>query len=474
MKKYLFLIVLFHLYCILPAQEKGQYNNTRMNGYRSIWFDLGQESEYGLKNTGGFGTYTAKHRPLAIYAPEVDKTFFVYGGTIDKDECYLLCMIGCYDHKTGLVCKPTVVYDKQGVIDPHDNPSMLIDKEGLIWVYIAGRANTRPGFVYRSVNPYDCSEFESTSYEEIMAYPQPWYVEGKGHFLFFTRYDGVRQSFFKTSPDGIHWSEYRQIASIIPKGDTKSGHYQITGQHGNKLVTTFNRHLNGDCDTRTNLYYLQTTDFGETWTLADGTVMALPVVDKDSPCRVVEVESKGQNLYIKDVAFDGNGNPVVLYLTSYGHQPGPEQGPREWFVAHWTGKEWVTHFITRSSANYDTGSIYLEDNLWRVIAPLADGPQRWGTGGEIESWISKDSGKTWNKEFVYTSDSPRNHGYVRSPVHRKDPFYAFWADGNTERLSISYLYFGDSKGNVYRLPYHMTEEWEKPEKMNYVKNLIIQ
>ncbi len=169
MNKILFFTMLVNISCLTLAQEKGEYSNCKINGYRSIWFGMGQESEYGFKNTGGFGTWTAKHRPLAIYAPKVDKTFFVYGGTIDKEERYLFCMIGCYDHKTGMVCKPTVVYDKQGVDDPHDNSSMLIDKDGYIWVYVAGRGNIRPGFICRSVKPYDCSIFESTSYKEIMA-----------------------------------------------------------------------------------------------------------------------------------------------------------------------------------------------------------------------------------------------------------------------------------------------------------------
>src|SRR5690625_7842004 len=48
-------------------------------GYQGIWFTLGQFSEYGDKYSGGLGTYTANHIPLAIYAEEVDKTFFVYG-----------------------------------------------------------------------------------------------------------------------------------------------------------------------------------------------------------------------------------------------------------------------------------------------------------------------------------------------------------------------------------------------------------
>ena len=455
-----------------PAPKPGVLNNTKVDGFRPIWFDLGQKSEYGSKYNGAFGTYTMKHRPLAIYSPVVDKTFFVFGGTTSAEERHLLCMISCYDHKTGLVQKPTVVYDKGPVSDPHDNPALLIDPEGYLWVYVAGRGNHRIGFRYRSVKPYDISQFEDKG-GSIMAYPQPYYVEGKGHFLFETRYDGVRRLFFQTSPDGEHWTDYRQIASIMDKsaGEKKSGHYQITGKFGNKLVTAFNRHLNGDCDTRTNIYFLQTTDFGEHWTLVDGTPIEIPITDKDSPCKILDVEHLHQNCYIKDVNFDPDGNPVILYVVSNGHQPGPKHGPREWYTAHWTGKKWDFRFLTRSTNNYDSGSIWVDGKTWTVIAPTGPGPQRWGQGGEIEAWVSRNNGKSWKKTIQYTANSPMNHSYVRRPVDCKDPFWCFWADGNTDVFSISRFYFADSKGNVYRLPYKIApeEEWVKPELVEFDK-----
>lgn len=122
----------------LSAQDE-LLTGKKIDGYKGIWFTLGQFSEYGDKYSGGLGTYTAKHIPLAIYAPEVRKTFFVYGGTKSKDEKYLLCMIGSYDHKTKKVSKPVVVHDKEGVDDPHDNPSLAIDDKGYVWVFVSGR-----------------------------------------------------------------------------------------------------------------------------------------------------------------------------------------------------------------------------------------------------------------------------------------------------------------------------------------------
>src|SRR5205814_9767927 len=91
-----------------------------VDGYRGIWFSLGQKSEFGDKYSGGLATYTANHVPIAVYSKSANKTFFVYGGTI-KGERHLLIMASYYDHATNRVPRPTIVHDKQGVTDPHDN-----------------------------------------------------------------------------------------------------------------------------------------------------------------------------------------------------------------------------------------------------------------------------------------------------------------------------------------------------------------
>ena len=62
-------------------QAAESWSGRNIPGYRGIWFDLGQRSTHGSKYSGGLGTYTAKHCPLAIHAKAVNRTFFVYGGT---------------------------------------------------------------------------------------------------------------------------------------------------------------------------------------------------------------------------------------------------------------------------------------------------------------------------------------------------------------------------------------------------------
>ena len=165
--------------------------SAKVDGYHGIWFTLGQFSDYGDKYSGGLGTYTAKHVPLAVYTPEVNKTFFVYGGAKDRQR-HLLAMAAYYDHAHHVVPRPTIVHDKGGVDDPHDNPSIAIDGRGHVWIFVSGRGRSRPGFKYRSIEPYSVEAFEQVT-EEEMTYPQPWWVEGNGFLHLFTKYTGVRE-----------------------------------------------------------------------------------------------------------------------------------------------------------------------------------------------------------------------------------------------------------------------------------------
>jgi hypothetical protein len=236
----LFILIFFLFSLALFSQ------NPTTDGYKGIWFTLGQFSEYGDKYSGGLGTYTADHIPIAFYAPEVKKTFFVYGGTTAAGEKHLLIMISCYDHKTKMVPKPVIVYDKKGIDDSHDNAALSIDSEGYIWVFVSGRSRSRPGFIFKSRTPWNIESFDMIK-EGEMTYPQPWWVEGKGFLYLLTKYTKGRELYWTTSEDGEKWSEDHKLAGM-------GGHYQVSNMSGKKLVTVFNYHPGGNVDKRTNIY----------------------------------------------------------------------------------------------------------------------------------------------------------------------------------------------------------------------------
>jgi hypothetical protein len=119
------------------------------SGYRGIWY-MNQPTgdEYVYKYSGGLGTYCANHIPQAWYSPEVNKTFFTYGGTTDAPRS-LLHMVSYYDHSTGEVPRPTILLDKK-TDDAHDNPVINLDDRGYIWIFSSSHGTARPSYISRS------------------------------------------------------------------------------------------------------------------------------------------------------------------------------------------------------------------------------------------------------------------------------------------------------------------------------------
>lgn len=429
----------------------------KADGYRGIWYsNQPSNDQYRYKYSGGLGTYCAKHLPHAYYVPEASKTFFVYGGTKGVGEKNaLLEMAAYYDHKTGMVPKPTLVLTK-GTDDAHHNPTITVDKNGFIWIFMSAHGG-KDGFIYKSRDPYSIDSFDRVGQHEF-TYPQPGYVDGLGFMFLFTKYTRGRELYWRTSRDGFDWNEDRKIAGF-------GGHYQISRQHKNKRGTAFNYHPpKGGLNARTNLYYMETTDFGKTWRNIQGELIDVPLESVQNAVLVHDYQAEGRLVYMKDVNFDTEGNPVILYVLSKGYESGPENGPRIWTTAHWTGERWEIRPVTSSDHNYDTGGVYIEeDGTWRVIGPTEPGPQAYCTGGEVAMWISKDQGKTWRKIRQLTHNSVRNHTYVRRPVNAHPDFYAFWADGDALQPSQSRLYFTNKTGDaVWMLPAAMREDFEKP------------
>jgi len=449
--------------------------NPRLDGYHGIWHaDLPSDDEYRyIYYSGGLGTSTAKHLPMAYYAPEVGKTFFCWGGA-RPGENKLLQMISCFDHASGTVPRPVVIMEKD-TDDHHDNPAMMLDDDGYIWIFVSAHGRVRYAYIYRGAEPYSIDSFELVSRTNF-SYPQPWHIPGRGFLFLHTRYIDGRHLYWMTSPDGRTWSEPRKLSAI------DEGHYQVSWRHGSTVGTAFNYHpasaKGGNWDdpekagadpaasgtnNRTNLYYLETDDFGETWRTAAGKAVTTPLTDAANDALVFDYRSRGLLVYMKDLAFDGDGNPVILYVTSRGSESGPRHDPRTWTVARWRGGEWVIGEVTTSDNNYDMGSIFVErDGTLRIVGPTETGPQPYNCGGEVAMWTSIDGGATWRRERLVTAASGYNHSYVRKPVNAHRDFLAFWADGDGRGQSPSRLYLCDGSGRAFMLPERMREEWEKP------------
>ncbi|MDO8540112.1 MAG: BNR-4 repeat-containing protein [Opitutaceae bacterium] len=439
------------------------------DGYRGIWYmNQPLKSEHRYKYSGGFATYPQWHMPIAVHVASERKTFFVYGGSagnVSERNDELQHLVSYYDHATGSVPRPVRLLQKR-TEDAHDNPTLSIDATGHLFVFSSAHGTSRPSYLHRSKRPYDISEWELIE-KTNWSYTQPWYLPQSRRFLFLhTLYvKGQRTLNWKTSPDGRTWTAPRLLAHI------EMGDYQVTAREGDtdRIATAFDLHpdhgrAGKGLNYRTNIYYAETRDAGATWTNAAGARLAPPLTTAENPALVHDYRAENLSVYLKELAFTGEGRPVLLYLTSKGFDPGEQSGPFQWYTARWTGQKWEIRSFTTSDHNYDHGTLYIEtDGTWRVIAPTEPGPQPWGTGGDMVMWTSRDQGATWTRVKQLTQNSRYNHTYARKPVNAHPDFYALWADGSSLEPTPSSLYFATKDGRVFRLPAHMTTATAKPE-----------
>ncbi|MBN2217000.1 MAG: BNR-4 repeat-containing protein [Pirellulales bacterium] len=438
------------------------------DGFHGIWYYNEYVGEpYIYKYSGGFGTYPQQIAPHAYYSEEADKTFFVYGGT-NATNSTIYHMVSYYDHATGQVARPRILLDK-GTTDAHDNPCIVMDGDGYLYVFSSSHGTARPSYISRSVEPYAIDRFETvvslpSGTNNNFSYAQPLYIEGQGFMFLHTLYTSAGRTLcYNTSSDGIHWdhdwTSRPQIARM------PGGQYQISAALGQKVVTAFNYLEGGAANNRTNLYYMQTTDMGDTWTTVDGVAFTTPVTTVSNAALVHDYQSEDLLVYLKNIQFDDAGNPILYYLTTSQYEPGPEGDPRTFHTAHWNGASWTIKDAFTTDHAYDYGALNVEENgTWRVIAPTGPGPQEYCTGGEMEMWISRDEGDSWELIRELTYDSDDNHTYARQPRDANDEFYAFWADGNALAKSDSQFYFTDRLGTgVWKLPEYMAGDFATPE-----------
>ncbi|HTL29134.1 MAG TPA: BNR-4 repeat-containing protein, partial [Tepidisphaeraceae bacterium] len=312
-----------------------------------------------------------------------------------------------------------------------------------------------------STKPYSIDAFERIA-QTSFSYGQPWYFAGHGFLFINNRYTDGRAVAFQTSADGREWSLPKLLAQF-------KGHYQISAPSpdGKKLGVAFDYHPHG-LDTRTNLYYIETSDFGRSWHNIKGEKLDVPLKEVRNSALVHDYESEGLLQYLKDIQFDANGRPIVVYLTSKGPMPGEQFGPHQWHTAQWTGESWRIRDAMISDHNYDFGQLYLENDGWKIIAPTDAGPSPNWTGGDIVMWTSPDEGATWNRLKTLTHDPRMHHNFVREPINANPHFYAFWADGDPSKPSDSHLYFTDREGShVWKLPEEMKEESMRPQVVDW-------
>jgi hypothetical protein len=384
--------------------------NATTGRYRGIWYCCGQANTLPGKTyvySGPMATYCAWHRPMAVYSPVVDATFFVFGNEENA------ASIGRYDHGSGQFSEPLVLgVNPDG--DAHRNPTLLIDEEDHLFVFYG--AHNHPTKVLRSRNPLAIGEWVSRAEIPETSYPQPWQLQ-PGELFVTYRGGGAREGtpwrFRHSMDDGRSWSDGAELA-FFPECAIYGVSIAETGRFPRKVHFTWSR-LGGGTEEeirdkhlwarRYNVYYACSDDGGHSWKRSDGSVYDLPI-EEESAEKVYDCGQHG--VWLKDIQLDPEGNPCILFIDA---EVSTYEG--QWKLARHAGGAWTVSDIATSDHMYDDGGLaILGEDDYRVYAPTT-ASQPHEDGGEIEAYRSIDAGKTWTHTQSLTSGSTYSHNNVK-------------------------------------------------------------
>jgi hypothetical protein len=445
---------------MLPAAEPVPHQVSRDSGYRGIWWAPGRVGPFlAHRLSGGLAFEPMDHTPVALYAAAVEQTFFVYAGTsevpVDENgKQPLRIMIGSYDHKTGMVAPPVILMDDLP-LGARGCPALTMDDAGRLWVFVSIIGAEYPSTVFRTVEPHQIDAWEKVTEMEFER-PQVWHVPGRGFMLLHLRMvDEMPRVHFSTSPDGLSWSKPSILATF------GEGQSCISAKHNNKIGVVFNHREPGQpIDGRSDLFYMETPDFGSTWQVYPRARVDVPLTSEDNPAQLLD--HKNWRCLLRDLTFDGMGNPVILYIVRHQSRPMASARTRIWGTARWGGREWLHNGVLFSNSDHDGGCIEVDGLSWYATFPSIANPQPNSSGGEIVRWRSDTQGRSWYPQRL-TFDSPVNHNWVRRVSDANADLMLLWADGHPLQPSASRLYFADQAGNVYRLPEVVHDNPAAPE-----------
>ncbi len=390
----------------------------------------------------GRGPFGRRALPVAVASSKTGRTFVVFPAPAGEGNAVAL-MVGAIDHQQPQAMRPVRLPGKHAGTDT--SACLLIDAKERLWVFASDGAGGRSR-IFRSDTPKSFDGFVEQDAPGFTS-PQCWAISSGGFVMLHGSGKKDAHLAVRTTGDGAAWSEPLQLAAV---GD---GQHWVSGSSGAKVGVAFTADiLKEGKRIFANLYYIESSDAGRTWTSAGRERLELPLGELAGQALVYNYLETPFQIDIKDLSFDRTGSPTILYLAS-PVRPRPGVPFRVyWNTARWAGRKWeVTGFLSSDSRG-DSGCIFAEPpNIWRMLATTLPGAAPGWPGGEVVSYLSDDYGRSWGRQAL-TSHSRSNHGGLTRPLNAVPEVYALWTDSGEKSGAASRIYFSTRDGTVYRLP----------------------
>ena len=331
-------------------------------------------------------------------------------------------VVGFYDHDTKQI--ETKVLHQNLEVDDHDNPSLLIDKDGKLMVLYSKHATGDPIHIAKAKNAEDIFEWETArtlDLNDTLSYPNLsntytytnvcQIADEKGKLYLFWRGADFKPNFSVSSDNGENWATGKIF--VLPERIYNNRRPYLKMASNNKDVIHFAFTDGHPRNEPTNSVYYMKYKNGGMYKANDEKIMdwsALPVQPSQTDM-VYDAAVTKEKAWIWDVAENKEGNPVLVYSRF------PTDSSHVYYYSVWDNGKWNNHELVNSGSwfpqtpegqserepNYSGGIVLDPEDPSQVYLSR----QKNGVF-EIEKWSTTDKGKNWDVEEITKNSSMNN------------------------------------------------------------------
>lgn len=352
-------------------------------------------------------------------------TYIAYQG--DLEDPYVVS----YDHANKSWAGPykagTSLLGKDGDIDNHGKPTLVVDGEGYIHLVYGGHGGTRDlgdntlgnyhdgkQIHVKTKNPLDISSWEEVNNITPFGTYSQFIKMDNGDIYLIYRHGAHRSNWvYQVSTDNcltfspkVSFLKAKQIG-VGPDGKTDwdSWYISLKKSKANEILVSSNYHFckGGTRHTgeRQHCYFMSFNTDTKAWYNAKGETLQIPVDKEYADTMTLAVNTGDRWNHIGPTSLNHDNHPHISWYE--GEDDGSNHGgPKQMVSYQWTGNEW-----TGGNTNLPVGArgemLVTSPNAVKVLLGSKE-----NGGGQVAWWESSDGGRNFVKKEVLIDNPGAN------------------------------------------------------------------
>ncbi|VGO13436.1 hypothetical protein PDESU_01993 [Pontiella desulfatans] len=339
---------------------------------------------------------------------------------------------GPYQAGVNLMGQEYDAITREGKVDNHGRPSMIIDAKGYIHLAFGGHGGVpslgenSQGAQGRgkqthvvSKRPRDITEWEELENISPFGTYSQWVKMPNGDLYLFFRH-GSHQSdwvYQKSTDAGRTFTSPKSVLKSKPhtgyEGPHDAWYVWFAPGKDNTITASYVYHL---CDksgagrhtnARYNYYYMMMNTDDGSWQNIQGQKLDIPVTKEVADKSTMIVDTNKERANHGTCRVDENGNPHLFFRHDDGHVR----------YIRWLGDSWQKPVRVVPGNRIQDGDILVDSplNVRLLLSHKVAG------AGTVGYWRTTDGGLTWKKDKPLITSKKANFKYVSSLMHNANP-----------------------------------------------------